>query len=103
MTRIAYSTSAQKVTARVTTPLDKTAPVLSISMTKSTDTVLQGQYDYEIELELADVALLLRRLATNGLDTHFAEISDALGKSSTRDLYRLLAAATKTMPNPSNE
>jgi hypothetical protein len=65
---------------------------LNISMSGVTDPGKDGMYNYQVNLDLADIAAILGELADRGLAHSPSEISEGLA-GATRALYRLQAAS----------
>ena len=70
---------------------------LHLSLDGVSDPSLQGEYNYQVRLDLADIANMLNELAARGLDHSPAEISDGLA-GVTRALHRLLTASSGLLP-----
>ncbi|MGC5833762.1 hypothetical protein LDP08_24775, partial [Ralstonia pseudosolanacearum] len=64
----------------------------NISMSGVTDPGKDGMYNYQVNLDLADIAAILGELADRGLAHSPSEISEGLA-GATRALYRLQAAS----------
>ncbi|WEW97732.1 hypothetical protein P3T65_26470 [Pseudomonas nitroreducens] len=72
---------------------EKTGPVVTLALTKTADPDRNGEYDHEVRLELADVAAVIDKLASQGISAFGDEVSTALA-GSVRSLNRLLAVAS---------